>query len=75
MHSSMVNGDSGLSKMASYYDGWLKYLDSLLDDEKMPSNRWPGIEYFLIWENDDKLIGMINLRWDLNDEMLLHGDI
>lgn len=74
MHSSMVNGDSGLSKIASYYDGWLKYLDSLLDDEKRPSNRWTGIEYFLIWENDDKLIGMINLRWDLNDEMLLHGE-
>lgn len=45
--------------MASDYDGWLKYLDSLLDDEKKPSNRCPGIEYFLIRENDDKLIGEI----------------
>ena len=73
MHSSMVNGDSGLSKMATDYEEWLKYLDSLLDDEKRPSNRCPGIEYFLIRENDGKLIGMISLRWDLNDEMLLHG--
>lgn len=75
MHSFMVNGDSGFPKMASDYDGWLKYLDSLLDDEKRPSNRCPGIEYFLIRENNDKLIGMINLRWNLNEEMLLHGDI
>lgn len=75
MHSFMVNGDSGFSKMASDYDGWLKYLDSLLDAEKRPSNRCPGIEYFLIRENNDKLIGMINLRWNLNEEMLLHGDI
>lgn len=73
MHNSIVNGDSGLSKMAADYEGWLKYLDSLLDDEKRPSNRCPGIEYFLIRENDDKLIGMINLRWNLSVEMLLHG--
>lgn len=73
MHNSMVNGDSGLSKMATNYEGWLKYLDNLLDDEKRPSNRCPGIEYFLIRENDDKLVGMINLRWNLNEKMLYSG--
>lgn len=33
----------------------------------------PRLEYFLIRENDDKLIGMINLRWNLSVEMLCHG--
>lgn len=73
IHNSIVHGDSGLSKMASDYEGWLKYLDNLLDDEKRPSNRCPGIEYFLIRENDDKLIGMINLRWNLNEIMRYSG--
>lgn len=73
MHNSMVNGDSELSKMATNYEGWLKYLDNLLDDEKRPNNRCPGIEYFLIRENDDKLVGMINLRWNLNEKMLYSG--
>lgn len=83
MHSSMVNGDSGFSKMASDYDEWLKYLDSLLDDEKKPSNRCPGIEYFLIRENDDKLIGEIpffiedanQIYWIYSKIILIFGTI
>lgn len=39
----------------------------------MPKNYCPGFEYFLIRENDNKLVGMINLRYNLNKKMLISG--
>ena len=44
-----------------------------LDDEKRPKDRCPCEEYFLICEDDDSLVGMINLRWNLNENLLMHG--
>lgn len=36
-------------------------------------NRCPGKTFLLIRENDNKVVGTINLRWDLNETMLQFG--
>lgn len=36
-------------------------------------DRCPGKTYFLIRKNDNKLIGMINIRHHLSPKMLVHG--
>ena len=36
-------------------------------------NRCPGKTFLLIRENDSKVVGTINLRWDLNETMLQFG--
>ena len=35
--------------------------------------RCPGKTFLLIRENDDRIVGSINVRWDLNREMLRFG--
>lgn len=73
LYNSKINGDGGLNKMLDDYEGWLITLDQTLDDEKRPKDRCPCEEYFLICEDDDSLVGMINLRWNLNENLLMHG--
>ena len=36
-------------------------------------NRCPGKTFLLVRENDSKVVGTINLRWDLNETMLQFG--
>jgi len=43
------------------------------NEKTCPSDRCPGYQFFLIKEGDNKLVGMINLRWNLNEWMLENG--
>ena len=72
-YNSDVNGSMGLDKEYLNYEEWLKNRELFKNQETCPSNYCPGVEYFLIRQNDDKLIGLINLRWNLNKYMLEHG--
>ena len=72
-YNSNINGDSGLEEGYINYEEWLKKIELLKNPETCPKNYCPGVEYFLIRQDDDKLVGLINLRWNLNDKMLEHG--
>lgn len=72
-YNSKPYGDAGLDKNYENYENWLKKLENLSSIETCPSNMCPGREYFLIRENDNRLIGMINLRWNLNERMMKYG--
>ena len=66
-------GTSGLDDEYENYEKWLEKLELMKNIETCPSNRCIGREYFLIRESDNKLVGMINLRWNLNEWMLTYG--
>lgn len=72
-YNSNINGVCGLDKYLNRYEEWLKFLESLKNPITTPKNYCPGFEYFLIRENDNKLVGMINLRYNLNKKMLISG--
>ena len=72
-YNSNSNGTSGLDKEYLNYEKWLHKMELLSNPETCPTNLCPGYEYFLIRESDNKLIGMINLRWNLNEWMLQNG--
>ena len=72
-NNSNLNGDSGLDKYLDDYEGWLEFLGKLSNPSTVPSGYCPGYEYFLIRKNDSKLVGLINLRYNLNKNLLLHG--
>lgn len=69
-YNSETAGDSGLDTGYKNYEAWLEYIESLKTPEACPSNRCPGLEWFLIRESDNKIIGAINLRWNLNEWMM-----
>ena len=72
-YNSEPSGVSGLDNEYINYDAWLKKLELMKDKKTCPIDRCIGRQYFLIREEDNKLVGMINLRWDLNDWMMEYG--
>lgn len=72
-YNSQTAGTSGVDEEYKNYEQWLEKIELLKKAETCPNDRCCGIQYFLIRENDNKLVGMINLRWNLNDWMIRNG--
>ena len=73
---SEINGSGSLDRILS---GWTfeQALDRCLSMENKEyakkAGRCPGKTFLLIRENDSRLVGTVNIRWDLNEEMLRFG--
>ena len=70
---SELNGTGSMDKCL---DGWT-YEEFLTEMEKRKDkdyaysiNRCPSKTFFLIRKNDNKIIGMINIRYDISQELL-----
>lgn len=75
-YNSDINGTGSLDKILEGYT-FEQALDRCLkmeDEEYAKSvNRCPGKTFLLIRENDNRIVGSINIRWDLNEAMLKFG--
>ena len=74
-YSSEINGTGGLDKYLeeSTYSNWLVKLQRDIDIANIPEDRVPALTYYYIREEDDKIIGMINIRLALNDFLRNEG--
>lgn len=67
-YNSEVNGSGGLDRYLDNYEGWLKHLkesaNRIPNEEKVPART-----YFLVRENDNRIVGMINIRLTLNENL------
>jgi predicted acetyltransferase len=74
-HESEINGTGGLDGYLekSTYSEWLIKVINDLDIANIPDGRVPAYTYFYVRENDDKIIGMINIRLALNDFLRKEG--
>lgn len=70
---SNINGSGGLDKGYTDYEGWLQKKELEKNEETCPEGRAPGYTYFLIRENDNKIVGMTNLRYKLTEHLLEYG--
>ncbi len=67
-YGSHMNGAGGLNRYKDDIEGWLQKLEE--DKKGHPdSGKVPTVTYMLVRESDDRLIGMINIRLVLNDEL------
>ena len=75
-YNSNINGTGSLDKI---YDGYtfeetLERCLTLKHAEYAKSiNRVPGKTFLLIRKNDNKIVGTINIRWNLSEKMLKFG--
>ena len=70
--NSNINGVGGLDRYLNDYDGWLKKLDA--DEVIVPTEeRVPGLTRVLIREEDNRIIGMVNIRLVLNKKLKHEG--
>lgn len=71
-YNSAIEGVGGLHRYLDDYDGWLSKLEEArvaIPDSKIV----PTETFFLIRENDNKLIGMMNIRLTLNERFARFG--
>lgn len=69
---SELNGTGGLQRFLNNYEEWLDKLQDdytrIADDERVPART-----YFLVRSSDDKIVGMINIRLELNEHLKKFG--
>lgn len=72
---SEINGTGSLDYYLkeSTYEEWLKKILADIDIANIKENGIPSVTYFYIREEDDKIIGMINIRLALNDFLKKEG--
>ena len=71
-YNSQIHGVGGLDKFVDKYEEWLLKLAK--EKEIEPSELLvPAETYFLIRENDNKLVGMVNIRLVLNKALRKNG--
>ncbi|HHV97890.1 MAG TPA: GNAT family N-acetyltransferase [Clostridiaceae bacterium] len=74
-YDSPINGTGGLDRFlenATYQD-WLLKIEADRDIANIPEDRVPAYTYFYVREDDDKIIGIINIRLALNDFLRKEG--
>ena len=74
--NSDINGTGGMDNCLGglSYEHWLDNLEKMKDSDYAESvNRCPSETFFLIRKDDDKIVGMINIRYKLNEAMLKFG--
>lgn len=71
-YNSDINGAGGLKRYLNDYDNWLKKLEN--DRNQIPDEKnVPAETYFLVRESDNKIVGMINIRFVLNEKLKKSG--
>ena len=71
-YNSKINGVGGLNRYLDNYDEWLNKLEE--DENRIPTEeKVPAKTFFLVSENDDKIVGMINIRLILNETLKKYG--
>ena len=75
-YNADMNDTGGINQFLkeSTYENWLKELEKKTNLNYMNNIGWaPSITYFLIRENDNKIIGMLNLRYNVTKELIAKG--
>ena len=68
-YGSEIDGSGSLDRYLreSTYEEWLKKVWSRIDIANVEKDKVPDLTYFYVREEDDKIVGMINIRLGLND--------
>ena len=68
-YDSEIAGTGSLDRYLkeATYDEWLEKIFSYMDIANLPADKIPGLTYFFVREEDDRIVGMVNIRLALNE--------
>lgn len=75
-YNSDLNGSGSLDRCLDKisYEEWLIELQNKEDlDYALENDRCPSRTFFVIRESDNRIIGMINIRWNVTEDKIRHG--
>lgn len=67
-----MDGTDGLRRMEDPKE-WVEHCRRSKDPDKVPEGRVPATQYMLVREDDDKIVGMIQIRHLLNEYLAEYG--
>lgn len=67
------SGFNSLEEYKENYEEWLTYIDNQLNKETIPQGLVTANTFFTIRKSDNKLVGIINIRHELNDYLFNYG--
>ena len=71
-NNSEIHGVGSLHKYLENYESWLNHLQEMRNIKEI-GKLVPAETFFLIRENDNKIVGMIDIRLALNDFLKKYG--
>ena len=74
-YASEINGSGSLDRFLkeSTYEEWLKKVLGAVDIANIPEGKVPSLTYFYVREEDDRIVGMADIRLALNDFLRNEG--
>ena len=68
-YGSEINGTGSLDRFLreSTYEAWLQKVILSMDIANIPASKVPALTYFYVREEDDRIVGMVNIRLAMND--------
>lgn len=67
-----MDGTGGL-KQFEHPEDWISYLEKHRDPLTIPKGRVPSSQYIYVREDENKIVGMIDIRHTLNDYLETYG--
>lgn len=67
------SGFSNLQMYKNNYSEWLKELEIYRNKETVPDGKVVGDTFFTVRKLDNKIVGIINIRHELNDFLYING--
>ena len=74
-YGSEINGSGSLDRYLkeATYEEWLEKVLSYIDIANIEKGKVPDLTYFYVREEDDTIVGMVNIRLALNDFLRTEG--
>ena len=74
-YGSEIHGSGSLDRYLREhtYEDWLVKIAGDMDIANIPESKVPALTYFYVREEDDRIVGMINIRLALNDFLRNEG--
>ncbi len=72
-YNSNLNGTGGLESYTDNYDNWLNIVSDYARGLNLKSGYVPASTFFVIRQEDNRIVGMINIRHELSEYLLQQG--
>jgi len=71
-YGSEINGTGAMDDFDNYSE-WIRTVEEEHNDINVPTDKVPRSTYFLVREEDNLIVGMVNIRHRLNEFLIQHG--
>ena len=72
-NNSKIHGVGGLNNNLDKYEEWVQMVDDYSKGINLKDDHVPSSSYFVIRDNDQRIVGMIDIRHSLTDDLLERG--